>query len=346
MPPPSSALIVAPKGPSRRAVALTMRDLGLSVSTAADPFEATARFAEAPTDLVVADLLGWRRRDLAFLGAVRARAPGAALLLLVGDRERALLPAALRAGADGYLPAPVDLDALRALAARHLARRADRRPAGPDAALRALCAEVGHAVNNPLQVATLLLEAHAAALDPALRDGLARELARIRDAVEIVASYGGLTPPRRVRIDLKPFVAEALAAPARAARLTEPASVTGDPLDAGLDPDLVRAALDTAARSLLARLPEGTPTRLQAVVRTRTVRGRRFAEVALRVRGVHLDGPTATAARDAVVEIDERTRLSRPGLALARAVAEAHGGGLDVRTTEAGTVLGLRFTPA
>ena len=345
VPPPFTALVVAHKGPSRRALAQTVRDLGLEVSTASDPYEATARFAEAPADLVIASLAGWRRRDLAFLTAVRGRSPSASILLLVPDRERVLLPAALRTGADGYLPEPVDLDALRALAARQLSRRADRRPAGPDAALRALCAEVGHAVNNPLQVATLLLDAHAAALDPAVREGLARELSRIRDAVEIVASYGGLTPPRRVRIDLKAFVADALAAPARTAHLAEPPTVTGDPLDASLDPDLVRAALETAAGSLLGRLPEGTPTRLQAVVRTRAVKGKRYVEVAVRVRGVHLDGPAADAAREAVVEVDERTRIARPGLALARAVTEAHGGGLDVRRTEAGTVLGLRFPP-
>jgi hypothetical protein len=114
-------------------------------------------------------------------------------------------------------------------------------------------------------VATLLLDAHAAALDPAVREGLARELSRIRDAVEIVASYGGLTPPRRVRIDLKAFVADALAAPARTARLAEPPTVTGDPLDASLDPDLVRAALETAAGSSSAA-SRGTPT-ASAVVR-------------------------------------------------------------------------------
>ncbi len=346
VPPPSTALVVAPKGPTRRAIVQTVRDLGLDVATASDPYEASARIAEAPTDLVVASLSGWRRRDLAFLTAVRARAPAAWLLLLAPDRERPLLPAALRAGADGYLHEPVDLDALRALVARQLSRRADKRPAGPDAALRALCAEVGHAVNNPLQVATLLLETHATALDPTVREGLAKELSRIRDAVEIVASYGGLTSPRRVRIDLKALVTDALAAPARAARLTEPVTVVGEPLDASVDPDLVRVAVGSAALFLLGRVPEGPPTRLQAAVRTRSSKGRRFVEVALRARGVHLNGPAADAARDAVVEVDERTRVSRPGLALARAVAEAHGGSLDVRRTEAGTVLGLRFPPA
>lgn len=349
VPPPSTALVVAPKGPARRAIAQTVRDLGLDVATAADPYEATARFTEAPADVVVASLSGWRRRDLAFLTAVRARAPGAWILLLAPARERALLPTAVRAGADAYLHEPVDLDALRALVARQMSRRADKRPAGPDAALRALCAEVGHAVNNPLQVATLLLEAHAAALDPTVREGLGKELARIRDAVEIVASYGGLTAPRRARVDLKALVTDALAAPARAAGLTEPVTVVGEPLEASVDPELVRAAIRSAALALLGRLASppagGAPARLQASVRLRTSKGRRFVEAALRVRGVHLDGPTADAARDAVVEVDERTRVARPGLLLARAVAEAHGGALAVRQTDSGTVLALQFPP-
>src|SRR5688572_2037379 len=53
------ALIVMPDGPVRSAVARILRGAGAVVTAASDPFEATARFAEAPADLVIAATAGW-----------------------------------------------------------------------------------------------------------------------------------------------------------------------------------------------------------------------------------------------------------------------------------------------
>ena len=65
--------MVLSKGANRTAIVRALRDIGLEVSTASDPFGATAAFAVAPADVVVASLAGWRRRDTAFLTTARRR---------------------------------------------------------------------------------------------------------------------------------------------------------------------------------------------------------------------------------------------------------------------------------
>jgi DNA-binding NarL/FixJ family response regulator len=196
------ALVVLAAGPTRDAVRRLVAPLVDAVAVATDPFDGTARFAEAPADLVIASLSGWRRKDLAFVTTVRARRPHAAVLVLVPEGRRALAADALRAGADAALPEPVDLDEL-SLAARRLLDRLPAAGTGPDAALARLAAQIGHPVNNPLQEMSLLHEDPRRLEEPCSdprAPGPRRAKAEIarRDAVEIVASFGRL-PPCRAR---------------------------------------------------------------------------------------------------------------------------------------------------
>ncbi len=331
-----------PKGAGRTAVVRALRDLSIATTTASDPYRASAAFAVAPAAVVVASVAGWRRRDAGFLAAVRARAKDAVIVALVPAGDRALAVPALEAGADTFLPEPVDLDELTAVVSGLLAR-ARPSPASSDAeaALRSLCADIGHAINNPLQVASLLLE-DAGSPSAEARAGVARELRRIGDAIARVTAFGRRPPPSPARVPLGGLVATVIETIGRERALSPQAGRPLDDVDARVDAGQVAAAIETAARFLVAR--SGTePVPLRIVL---SVREPGTVDVLLRVDGVVLPTEEAAKALDAVLDVDERTREIRSGLAFVRAVAVAHGGTLVWRRgqdPEKGSVLRIRL---
>lgn len=359
------ALVVLAPGPTRDAVRRLVAGVADVVAVASDPFEATARFAEAPADVVVASLEGWRRRDLAFLEAVRARRPAAHVVALVPDGARALVARALASGADLVLRAPVDLDELAATLARLAARRP--RDDGPGTALARLASELGHAVNNPLQVASLLLEdptafgasslPEAAARAARTREALRSEIARIRDAVAVVTALGRRSPAPAATFDLgalcrarlEAAVASGLASPAphRADGVTAPTTVGQDRspvrvVETHGDADAIGAALDALLR-WLAFQAASRPAPSRAVARPSTAPDGRGVEVAARVEGLVLPPERVQTALGEVLCVDEATRTPYPGLALPVAVAAAHGGAIVRKEGRRGTVLALRL---
>lgn len=345
------ALVVLAAGPTRDAVRRLVAPLVDAVAVATDPFDGTARFAEAPADLVIASLSGWRRKDLAFVTTVRARRPHAAVLVLVPEGRRALAAEALRAGADAALPEPVDLDEL-SLASRRLLDRLPAAGTGPDAALARLASQIGHAVNNPLQVMSLLLEDPGT--DPRAprgRDALKAEIARVRDAVEIVASFGRLGPPMPSPFDLAALVTDrwdhfarrGLVGPAPAPAAAHRADAPPPPVvEALADAAQVRDAIDAIVRFLAAVAP-ARPAPLRLLARPSTAKDGRGVEVAARVEGLDVPAERFSAALGAVLEVDDAGRTPFPGLALPAAVAAAHEGALVARSSPRGTVLAFRL---
>ncbi len=333
-----------PKGPARAAARRLLSGLGLRTASASNPFEAAARFAEVLPALVIASAAAWRRHDLALLTAIRARSRDTAVVLLVPPERRALAGPAIEAGADAWLPEPVDLRELRALSAR-LLRRVAAAGAAPGAggpALKRLAAEVGHSVNNPLQVLRLLLEEGPSPARPSWKDDVGREAGRIRDAVDIVAAYGRLSEPRKSPLSLGAVLAESLEAEERSGRIRR----VGPPPNAGVsvsaDPDMAKAALDALVRFAVGR-SEAKPALVRGIARRFSARGHVFAEAAIRARGVHVPPVEWDEHVGSVVWTDERNRLPFPGLALPAAVATAHGGSVVRRDTPPGTVLAIRF---
>jgi DNA-binding response OmpR family regulator len=340
----ASVLLVMRKGPARDAVARALRAAGGEVAAARDPYEGTARFAESPTRLVVASLDGWRRRDLGFLRAVRARSADTALVLLVPDGGRRLAVAALEAGADSYLLEPADPAEVTAVARRLLSRPAGRAGGAAGEGVARLSGEVAHAVNNPLQVLGLLLEeaGRSKATDAEIVAGMRREVARIRDAVELLTAYAGIETPTTERFSL----GEAMAERIRAAQEEGAVAPVGPPprpdVEVVADAAQVRRGLDTILRFLAARSAE-RPVPLRSAARRVRESGRRRTEAAVRARGVHVPEEDWEGLASSVVLTDDRTRLPYPGLALARAVAEGHGGTFTFRDTGPGTILAMRF---
>ena len=338
------ALLVMSKGPARDAVARALRTGGADVVVARDPYEATARFAESPAPLVVASLGGWRSRDIRFLEAVRSRSADTALLLLVPEGHRRLAVKALEAGADSYLLEPVDPAELIAVTKRLLSRPVGRRGGAPGEGVARLTGEVAHAVNNPLQVLGLLLEEAGDAKAPPAEvvAGMRREVGRIGDAVEILTGYARLPAPVKSRGSIGSVLHESIEAAAKAGTVRPVGPPPREDVEALADMAQVRTSLDAILRFLAARSGE-QPTPVRGVARRVVHRGRPGAEAAVRARGVHLPAEERPDLLESVLLTDDRTRLAYPGLALARAVAEGHGGTFTFRDSAPGTVLAMRF---
>lgn len=335
-------MVVLGKGATRTAIVRALRDLGLEVTTASDPFGATASFAVSPANLVVASLAGWRRRDAAFLTTARARAKHTAVIALVPATDRRMALAALEAGADIFLPEPVDLDELTAVVSRLLSRSKPAPDGDAAGALRALCADMGHAVNNPLQVASLLLEDPRASLND-VRAGVAKELRRIQATVAQVTAFGRLSPPAPTLVPLARSVVTACAAVGRETPLAPlPPGFADDRTSARVDEAQVVAALEAAVRFLAARSPaRPVPLRVALSAKSPAV-----VDVLLRVGGVVISDDEALAALSAVLDVDEHSRETRAGLGLSRAIVRAHGGTMAWRRPSdpaKGTLLRIRW---
>lgn len=347
------ALVVMPAGPTRKAVARVLRGLGVTVSTAAEPFEATASFARRPADFVIASLEGWTRRDLGFLPALRAASPSAWVVVLAREGRRALASAALAKGADAYLLEPLDLDELEASAKGCLARLGVSSAEDDPAALTGLAAEIGHAVNNPLQVLSLLADRGNGSAADDIRAGVRAESSRIARAVDLVTSFGRIGKPVRTPIFLDGILAEALHAlesegAIRSTRLpTDPEDEGPSPevegVEASLDGRQVRTAVEGLLRFLAAQ-SDARPAPLKALARRRSTDSGSGIEVAVRVKGVTLTDAAWARALASVLSVDDRTREPYPGLALCHAVAKAHGGQLVRKEGKKGTVVTLRFS--
>ena len=335
-----SVLLVMRPGPARRAAAETLRGAGYRVRTAREPYEGTARFVERPTDLVVLSLDGFRRRDTAFLATVKKRTPSARVLLLVPEGHRQTALAALQAGADAYALEPFYPAELTALAGALLADRVE----GPDdetpRALGRLAGEIAHAINNPLQILALVGESADVAEET--RSALGAEIGRIQAVTRILARFGLLRRPQRSEEPLGQALRQSLETAAQAGRI----ELTGQPPEDGppvsVDSSQAGVAFDSILQFLVARAPE-RPLRVTARVRAVPARRPEAVEAAVRGRDIQFERAQRDLVQEAVLLNRDDTREPYPGLALARAVAQGHGGQLLARATEQGLILGLRL---
>jgi DNA-binding NtrC family response regulator len=120
----SRILVVDDDGASREMLARVLSAEGHSVVTAADGREALAQLDQGAVDLVVSDIRMPELDGFALADRMREGAPDVPLVLVTafGDVEGAVQ--AIRRGAYDYLSKPFDVDAIRLVVARGLARRA------------------------------------------------------------------------------------------------------------------------------------------------------------------------------------------------------------------------------
>ena len=347
-------LLVAPPGPGRRSAAKILKSLGYRVRTAAEPFEGTARFVERAADLVILSLAEFGRRDTAFLDMVRRRAPDCRVVLLVPEGRRERARRALRAGADACLPDPFHPEELIALVQILAAPPAEVLDlAGASGrAVRGLAREVAHAVNNPLQVLSLLADDDKVPAE--IGASLAAQIGRMSDVMLILERFTKLRPPRPTEGHLNLLVREALSV-AEARELVEvanPSEHMGP--RSSFDPAQLRYAVDVCAELLAARSTE-TPLPLRVGVHRLTpsqgrglgpshrkaLRAGRFVEIAFQGKGVDLTQSDFRALERQVIWNHDETRRAHPALGPVAVVAAHHGGRLLLREGLEGPVLGI-----
>lgn len=334
-----SVLLVMRSGPARTGAADALRAAGYRVRTAREPYEGTARFVEKPSDLVVLSLRGFRKRDTAFLDAVKKRRSRARILLLVPEGRRQAALDALHAGADAYVLEPFYPAELTQVAGALLAGREEKPKEDAPRALSRLASEVAHAINNPLQILALLGEASDVSDDT--RTALGQEVARIQQVTRILARFGLLRKPQKGKEMLGHALRQSIDAASQDGRIT----LAGDPPEDGpvlsIDSSQAGVAFDTMLQFLAAQT-DAHPLEIAARV---IVRPEGEVEAAVHAAAVRLDEETLGGVRQAVLLNRDDTRESYPGLALAESVARIHGGRFLAKATGDGTTLTLRLPP-
>lgn len=195
-------------------------------------------------------------------------------------------------------------------------------------AARRLAADAAHQLRTPIAALVATAEAAAAASDPETRGrllhNLARETQRLRRLIDALLLDARLDTPRPRRVDLEALCRDCIAAlpPARSAavRVTGGATIEADP-------ELLRHAignlLDNAVRHARSRVE----------VSVREADGQVHIVVADDGPGI----PQGAEARifDRFVSLDGAGGAGL-GLAIARRIAELHGGTLTCRSRDAG----------
>lgn len=339
---PALALLVIHDEAGRRDAARALERAGYETESTREPYEAMARFMERPAGVIVLSLARIRSRDLTFLEAIRRRAPTARVIVLVPEGRRALAVRALEGGADAYLPEPCYPSELTALARRYLALHTAAQAPSEGAApgrLGHVAREISHAINNPLQVLSLLSETGALGEDPT---PVKREVTRIERVIHWLNAFADLTPPHPQPVLIGPLVAETLARASSVGRVRAGDGVVAPGPELQADPGQVRLALETLLEYLYG-LGEGDRVAVDGRVRPVRMRQGQAVEAALRARGLSLEAGRMEADRGRILWSHEDTRQAHPGLALPQAVARAHHGQLVARMSSRGPVLALRL---
>jgi flagellar hook-basal body complex protein FliE len=170
----------------------------------------------------------------------------------------------------------------------------------------------------------------------------------VEDLLLFSRSAAALGPPRE-RVELEPLVLEALEAGARRAQGTgvtvradalEPAAVLGD---AGA----LRRALGNLVDNAIKYTPAGGKVEISLLVGEGRGKGELEARIVVRDTGIGIDSADAARIFDPFVRLDAaRSRDAGGtglGLALVRAIVEAHGGAIAVDSAPGA---GSRFTQA
>jgi len=245
---------------------------------------------------------------------LKAESPPPPVLVTFPAPRRDLAVRALAAGADGYMLEPYYREELVALARGQLAARD---AAGPAHALAGLAREVTHAVGNPLQVVTLLLQKDKVTKRE-LMEGLPEHVARVERVMALLRKFSNLRAASPAPADPKPIVERVAARHDVACR---GASVP----DAVIDEEAFEELLDALLDAVMSRAGGEYETRIELEARPGA------AVVTLAVPRMVFAHEDVDALLDAVFTV-RPDREVVAGLAHPRLLLAAQNGSLSVRT--------------
>lgn len=199
----------------------------------------------------------------------------------------------------------------------------------PDALQDERLAILVHEVRSPVAALSAIAETvRATAVDDDTRAELIGLVLAACRGIERLVGDLDLASVRRERVEVVPLVANAVAAARLRGLEVEMATVGGAPVVDG-DPARLRQALDNVLANALTHA--GGSDVLVTVGRVKSA-----VEIAVADRG----GGIPESEHDRVLEPGVRLDDSKPGsglgLAVTRAVVEAHGGRVSIRATEGG----------
>jgi DNA-binding response OmpR family regulator len=316
-------LVVHESGATRSLLTALLTAEGLHVEAIQNWYEAMARFVDEPADLVLLGLVNVREPELELIRALKREEPPPRILVTFPSPLRDLAVRALVKGADGYVLEPFYGNELVGAVRGQLT--AAEAPEGV-AALARLAQETAHAVGNPLQVLTLLLQKERVTKKE-LMTGIPEHLARIEAVVGHLRAFGAVGDARPEPRDVRPIVERAAA---DAGHGYDTQAVPLALIDATLYADAVAALLEAVAlRAAGAELTVRLVAEEDAVALRLPVAREAFAD-------------EDTGALPDAVFVVRPDRQVHPGLARVRLMLERQGGSLAVEQKGAELILVAR----
>ncbi len=185
---------------------LLTRD-GYSVESIDSTYRCMARVVDDPADLVILGLAGLADVELELIASLREEEAAPRILVLFPQSLRELAARALSLGADAYLLEPFYTTELQRVAASLMQTSRAAPPQvlpapGRADALQHLAHEVAHAINNPLQILSLMLDNKDIKKAEMLK-GVPPQLERIEQVVALLREFGAVSrgDPKRVQAE-------------------------------------------------------------------------------------------------------------------------------------------------
>ncbi len=194
-----------------------LREEGFLLERAGNLYQAIARFARQPVEVVTVELDPLAESELQFISALRELNRDVFVLVAFSQPHRAKAAEALRLGADACLLQPFYPGELVWIL-RRWAERAERSRSAGDAyqehltALARLAKGTAHEINNPLTTLSGWLqmmesEENRPAAERERLASMKEEADRIAEVVERLLAFGQEPPERRAPVDLNAVVA-------------------------------------------------------------------------------------------------------------------------------------------
>jgi len=329
------ALIVHEAGGTRAQMTDLLAREGFSVEAVESTFRAIARFVDDPAQLVILGLGGIRENELEFIRTLKREPQPPSIVVAFPASLRDLAVRALEAGADAYLLEPFYAAEFQRIAIAHLRAAGAGAATGGEIDLARLAAEVAHAINNPLQILSLVLDDEKVPKKQ-LAERVTAELDRIRAVVRHLSAFDAAAPLAPGAHDARALLEQAAAEEAMAERLS---IGPGARVDVRADERNLLAALRALLGAVRARAGA------DEVFRATVAREHGTARIAIEASAAIFRGerPGDLASSVFVVRDD---RQVVPGLALARALLTPQQGALDVETDRERVTLVIRLPAA